>query len=55
MTSKGKSRTPPDLMSELLGSLQEDIPLPGERPSEVTEQQVTEEISQAQGEIQNSE
>ena len=46
MTSKGKSRTPPDLMSELLGSLQEDVPLPGERPSEVTVQQVTEEIGQ---------
>ena len=32
MTSKGKQRTPPDLMSELLGSLQEDTPLPGQRP-----------------------
>ena len=29
MTGKGKQRTPPDLMSELLGSLQEDVPLPG--------------------------
>ncbi len=38
MTSKGKQRTPPDLMSELLGSLQEDTPLPGRRPSESAEQ-----------------
>ena len=41
--SKGKPRTPPDLMSELLGSLQEDVPLPGERlsePAESTKQQV---------------
>ena len=36
-SSKGKPRTPPDLMSELLGSLQEDVPLPGERPSEPVE------------------
>jgi hypothetical protein len=34
MTGKGKQRTPPDLMSELLGSLQEDMPLPGQRPAE---------------------
>ena len=34
MTGKGKQRTPPDLMSELLGSLQEDTPLPGQRPAE---------------------
>lgn len=34
MTSKGKQRTPPDLMNELLGSLQEDVPLPGQRPPE---------------------
>lgn len=34
MTGKGKPRTPPDLMSELLGSLQQDPPLPGQRPSE---------------------
>lgn len=47
--SKGKPRTPPDLMSELLGSLQEDVPLPGERPSEPaesTEQQVNRATSQ---------
>jgi hypothetical protein len=47
--SKGKPRTPPDLMSELLGSLQEDVPLPGERPSEPaesTEQQVNKSTSQ---------
>ena len=47
--SKGKPRTPPDLMSELLGSLQEDVPLPGERPSEPaesTEQQVNKSASQ---------
>jgi hypothetical protein len=47
--SKGKPRTPPDLMSELLGSLQEDVPLPGERPSEPTEpteQQVNKPTSQ---------
>ena len=47
--SKGKPRTPPDLMSELLGSLQEDVPLPGERPSkpvESTEQQVNKSASQ---------
>jgi hypothetical protein len=37
MTSKGKQRTPPDLMSELLGSLQEDAPLPGQRPAEPKE------------------
>jgi hypothetical protein len=48
MTGKGKQRTPPDLMSELLGSLQEDTPLPG--PAEPTErttsQQVTETTEQ---------
>ena len=47
--SKGKPRTPPDLMSELLGSLQEDVPLPGERPSEPvesTEHQVNKPTSQ---------
>jgi hypothetical protein len=32
MTSRGKPRTPPDLMNELLGSLQEDVPLPGQQP-----------------------
>jgi hypothetical protein len=37
MTGKGKQRTPPDLMSELLGSLQEDMPLPGQRPAEQEE------------------
>ena len=37
MTDKGKQRTPPDLMSELLGRLQEDVPLPGQRPSIQTE------------------
>jgi hypothetical protein len=37
MTGKGKQRTPPDLMSELLGSLQEDTPLPGQRPAEQEE------------------
>jgi hypothetical protein len=37
MTGKGKQRTPPDLMSELLGSLQEDAPLPGQRPAEPAE------------------
>jgi hypothetical protein len=37
MTGKGKQRTPPDLMSELLGSLQEDVPLPGQRPAEAEE------------------
>lgn len=37
MTNKGKQRTPPDLMSELLGSLQEDVPLPSQRPPEPTE------------------
>jgi hypothetical protein len=37
MTGKGKQRTPPDLMSELLGSLQEDMPLPGRRPAEQEE------------------
>ena len=52
MTDKGKPRTPPDLMSELLGSLQEDVPLPGERPSEPaespesTEQQVIKSTNQ---------
>jgi hypothetical protein len=39
MTSKGKQRTPPDLMNELLGSLQEDVPLPGQRPPEPDEPQ----------------
>lgn len=37
MTDKGKQRTPPDLMSELLGRLQEDVPLPGQRPSKPAE------------------
>jgi hypothetical protein len=37
MTGKGKQRTPPDLMSELLGSLQEDAPLPSQRPAEPEE------------------
>ena len=37
MTGKGKQRTPPDLMSELLGSLQEDMPLPSQRPAEQDE------------------
>ena len=37
MTGKSKQRTPPDLMSELLGSLQEDTPLPGQRPVEAEE------------------
>jgi len=37
MTGKGKQRTPPDLMSELLGSLQEDMPLPGQHPAEQEE------------------
>ena len=52
MTGKGKQRTPPDLMSELLGSLQEDTPLPSQRPPEPTEteeptsQQVTETTEQ---------
>ena len=52
MTSKGKQRTPPDLMSELLGTLQEDVPLPGQDPpepaesSETTEQHVTETTAQ---------
>jgi len=51
MTSKGKSRTPPDLMSELLSGLQEDVPLPGERRTEAgpprpKEQQVTETAEQ---------
>ena len=48
-SSKGKPRTPPDLMSELLGSLQEDVPLPGERPpepAESTEHQVNKSASQ---------
>ncbi len=36
MPSKNKQRTPPDLMSELLGSLQEDTPLPGESQSTAT-------------------
>lgn len=45
MTDKGKSRTPPDLMSELLGSLQEDVPLPGERPPE------PEQPSEAEGQL----
>lgn len=36
MKSKSKPRTPPDLMNELLGSLQEDVALPGERLSEPT-------------------
>lgn len=38
MKSKSKPRTPPDLMNELLGSLQEDVVLPGERPPEPTAQ-----------------
>jgi hypothetical protein len=54
MTGKGKSRTPPDLMSQLLGSLQEDVPLPGQRPpkpepdepAEPTDQHVTEATEQ---------
>jgi hypothetical protein len=52
MTSKGKQRTPPDLMNELLGSLQEDVPLPGQRPpepgeaQESTEQHVAESTEQ---------
>ena len=48
MTGKGKSRTPPDLMSELLSGLQEDVPLPGEQrqPLELEEQQVTETTEQ---------
>lgn len=33
MKDKSKPRTPPDLMSELLGSLQEDVPLPSQRLS----------------------
>lgn len=47
MTDKGKRRTPPDLMSELLGSLQEDVPLPGQRPTEKTAQspKATEQLS----------
>jgi hypothetical protein len=31
MKGKSKPRTPPDLMNELLGSLQEEVPLPGQR------------------------
>jgi hypothetical protein len=44
MTSKGKQRTPPDLMNELLGSLQEDVPLPGQRPPEPCEPQESTEL-----------
>jgi len=39
MTDKGKQRTPPDLMSELLGSLQEDISLPGQQSVESEEKE----------------
>ncbi|MFZ5915669.1 MAG: hypothetical protein ACOYZ7_01895 [Chloroflexota bacterium] len=40
MTEKGKQRTPPDLMSELLGSLEKDVVLPGLKPKvEATGQQ----------------
>jgi len=46
MTDKGKSRTPPDLMSELLGSLQEDVPLPGQRPPEPKPQEPAEATEQ---------
>jgi hypothetical protein len=46
MTDKGKSRTPPDLMSQLLGSLQEDVPLPGQRPPEPEPQEPVESTEQ---------
>lgn len=52
MTGKGKQRTPPDLMSELLGSLQEDVLLPGQsssvpvKPKEPTSQHITEATEQ---------
>ncbi len=45
MTGKGKSRTPPDLMSELLGTLQKDVPLPGQRPSEPVQSESTEQCN----------
>jgi len=54
MTAKGRQRTPPDLMSELLGSLQQEVSLPGQRPPEpeASESESTEQLDDKSTSVQ---